>query len=474
MGHGDDRARAVAGRPYPWVTPVMGAKAPGQLDAKNTSTTEDAVYSKSSKPTFFPDDYRTLESSQLHTKGGWRDHTDGNRITTTRGDKVEVIRGNYKLIVLGRQDQTKPKYAGMDLSGGQSDTGGGDLSADASADFNQGSTAFSNLFEWRQVATHQLYLDALAAGSTDPGLAGRCRRRRRRTRTQAVAAAQKALNDATVAAQALADPMGYLQATLVAAQQCVLLATTTAQATQAAAALAAAKKALQTAEQAVDTNLLEGTAMNALAITSARRHVGDGGEPRRRADARDPSGAGRVDFATGVSGRREPREASRRDQRGEPQPTRTTYQAYLTWTAVSTDVTTADKIASGHRERSEPRDGGGRGLRLRRRRRKAASDAAAAAAAAAPTERGGHQGGDGGGDGGDRSAGAGCGRRAGRGRPRRRRRRPRQRRFSTSAIPTAVKNALSSWTTSWSTPPSWTSSITPPIAAIARSPTTTC
>jgi hypothetical protein len=48
-------------------------------------------------------DRRRAESLVLHSKGGWRDHTDGNRITTTRGDKVEVIRGNYKLVVLGRR-----------------------------------------------------------------------------------------------------------------------------------------------------------------------------------------------------------------------------------------------------------------------------------------------------------------------------------------------------------------------------------
>ncbi|MBW2525476.1 MAG: hypothetical protein JRI23_14920, partial [Deltaproteobacteria bacterium] len=33
---------------------------------------------------------------------GWRDHTDGHRITTTRGDKIEVIGGNYKIVSLGR------------------------------------------------------------------------------------------------------------------------------------------------------------------------------------------------------------------------------------------------------------------------------------------------------------------------------------------------------------------------------------
>lgn len=48
---------------------------------------------------------------------GWRDHTDGNRLTTTRGDKVEVIGGNYKLVVLGRQDRPIDG-AGFDISGG--------------------------------------------------------------------------------------------------------------------------------------------------------------------------------------------------------------------------------------------------------------------------------------------------------------------------------------------------------------------
>jgi hypothetical protein len=72
---------------------------------------------------------RTAESGQLHKKGGWRDHSDGNRITTTRGDKVEVIRGNYKLLVLGRRDAYDtnglPDYsntAGWDVSGGLVDT----------------------------------------------------------------------------------------------------------------------------------------------------------------------------------------------------------------------------------------------------------------------------------------------------------------------------------------------------------------
>jgi hypothetical protein len=254
---------------YPWVAPIAGAKAPGQLDADDLSTTVDPQYTKSSKPVFYPDDYRTLESSQLHTKGGWRDHTDGNRITTTRGDKVEVIRGNYKLLVLGRQDQTKPKFAGMDLSGGQADTGGGDLSADASTDFNQGSTAFSSLFEWRQCSTQALY-DAAVKEAADPEL------HKRMVKDQKAADdAVKALNDATLAAQKVADPKGYLQATINAAQQMVLTASTAVPPGQvssevaiATAALGAAKKALLTAEQAVDPNLLQGFALQVLAATA--------------------------------------------------------------------------------------------------------------------------------------------------------------------------------------------------------------
>ncbi len=46
---------------------------------------------------------RQAETKNLLTKGGWWDHADGNRVTTTTGDKIEVIQGNYKMVVLGRQ-----------------------------------------------------------------------------------------------------------------------------------------------------------------------------------------------------------------------------------------------------------------------------------------------------------------------------------------------------------------------------------
>lgn len=46
---------------------------------------------------------RQAETLRLLTKGGWWDHSGGNRISTTAGDKIEVIQGNYKMVVLGRQ-----------------------------------------------------------------------------------------------------------------------------------------------------------------------------------------------------------------------------------------------------------------------------------------------------------------------------------------------------------------------------------
>lgn len=59
---------------------------------------------------------RQEQSRVLHTRGGWRDHSDGNRISTTYGDKVEVIRGNYKMMILGRQDDPTAS-AGWDAGG---------------------------------------------------------------------------------------------------------------------------------------------------------------------------------------------------------------------------------------------------------------------------------------------------------------------------------------------------------------------
>lgn len=66
---------------------------------------------------------RQDETALLHTRGGWRDHSDGNRITTTRGDKVEVVRGNYKLLVLGREQGSKAEGSADERGGGLAEGG---------------------------------------------------------------------------------------------------------------------------------------------------------------------------------------------------------------------------------------------------------------------------------------------------------------------------------------------------------------
>ncbi|MFT3768002.1 MAG: hypothetical protein QM820_21335 [Minicystis sp.] len=82
---------------------------------------------------------RKAETKRLLFKGGWWDHTDGNRITTTAGDKVEVIGGNYKLVILGRQDPSDRSKLDMDrvkvidISGGRSFSSTGSMSSDHAA-----------------------------------------------------------------------------------------------------------------------------------------------------------------------------------------------------------------------------------------------------------------------------------------------------------------------------------------------------
>ncbi|WP_437537792.1 hypothetical protein WME79_18955 [Sorangium sp. So ce726] len=88
-------------------------------DDKNT----DVLYIKGSSSASSVEtnttDNREAETRRLLTKGGWWDHSDGNRISTTAGDKIEVIQGNYKMVVLGRR---KANDTGdlrvVDISGG--------------------------------------------------------------------------------------------------------------------------------------------------------------------------------------------------------------------------------------------------------------------------------------------------------------------------------------------------------------------
>lgn len=80
---------------------------------------------------------REDNSKKLFERGGWWDHSDGNRVTTTYGDKIEVIRGNYKLVVMGRQDDPAAA-ASIDASGGViQDVGNSMIGASIRAEYRQ-------------------------------------------------------------------------------------------------------------------------------------------------------------------------------------------------------------------------------------------------------------------------------------------------------------------------------------------------
>ena len=91
----------------------LGTSGGDDLAARIQSFTDDER-KRDGCPEFVPVGERKAETAKLHTKGGWRDHSDGNRISTTKGDKVEVIGGSYRMLVLGRGEHE----SGWDVSGG--------------------------------------------------------------------------------------------------------------------------------------------------------------------------------------------------------------------------------------------------------------------------------------------------------------------------------------------------------------------
>jgi hypothetical protein len=95
-------------------------------------------------------------TGELLSRGGWRDHTDGNRIVTVRGDRVDVVMGNYKRIILGRvaetpnyeSDEAATGYADADLKASSWEVSGGHI-------FEKTSTGVAALksIEWVQEPT---------------------------------------------------------------------------------------------------------------------------------------------------------------------------------------------------------------------------------------------------------------------------------------------------------------------------------
>jgi hypothetical protein len=94
----------------------------GEVDTSDTGVEDRGVFLDDQRKRDGSDGTLKVEdrlehSKALLTRGGWWDHSDGNRISTTYGDKVEVIRGNYKMVVMHRQDDAELS-GGVDLSGG--------------------------------------------------------------------------------------------------------------------------------------------------------------------------------------------------------------------------------------------------------------------------------------------------------------------------------------------------------------------
>lgn len=93
-----------------------------EIDTKDTGVEGRGVFLADQR-TWHADDgtipvpTRLEQSAALLNRGGWWDHSDGNRVSTTYGDKVEVIRGNYKMVVMHRQDDPA-MGGGWDVSGG--------------------------------------------------------------------------------------------------------------------------------------------------------------------------------------------------------------------------------------------------------------------------------------------------------------------------------------------------------------------
>lgn len=103
---------------------VHGASLWGKFEKFLDQSTEDHLRDRTGASPARPPLYGSADTPEnFFDNMGWRDHTDGNRLSTTGGDKIEVIRGNYQLIVLGRGTGDTDNGALFDASGGHIVTG---------------------------------------------------------------------------------------------------------------------------------------------------------------------------------------------------------------------------------------------------------------------------------------------------------------------------------------------------------------
>jgi hypothetical protein len=108
----DYRDRGTSGSgTWGGATPTALTTPPSETSARTASPYSEAG---ADKDTAGDTGMNAKVTDIIPTYAGWRDHTDGHRITTTRGDKIEVIGGNYKIVSLGRGTGT----AAYEMSGG--------------------------------------------------------------------------------------------------------------------------------------------------------------------------------------------------------------------------------------------------------------------------------------------------------------------------------------------------------------------
>lgn len=73
-----------------------------ERDASGEDVARPVRYGFDGETAVFATKTQEEKRAALIAGAAWRDHCDGNRVTTTSGDKVEIVGGNYHLLVLGR------------------------------------------------------------------------------------------------------------------------------------------------------------------------------------------------------------------------------------------------------------------------------------------------------------------------------------------------------------------------------------
>jgi hypothetical protein len=111
--------------PYSEAVHYDGEHEKEECLAADPDELETSYYRSKEKDVFTSAASKTALSAELlgdgtstDPRGGFRDHTDGNRIVTVRGDRVDVVVGNYKRVVFGRVSGDHVGASSYEAAGG--------------------------------------------------------------------------------------------------------------------------------------------------------------------------------------------------------------------------------------------------------------------------------------------------------------------------------------------------------------------